>query len=162
MRKQILSFKNAFKGVGRTIQSESHMRFHMVAAFYVMLFSAFYEFTAIQMALLVILIALVMAAETFNTCIEELCNLTADRFEPLVKAAKDAAAGAVLILSAASVVVAVIFFWNIEVIVKIFRFFTGNFAAFVFLLLSAFLSVIFVWQGPSGIKNKLLRLKFKK
>ena len=112
MRKQILSFKCALRGLSNTIKSESHMRFHMVAGFYVLLFSLFYDFTPAQIALLVVLIASVMVAEVFNTSIEEICNLTADHYEPLVKTAKDAAAGAVFLISVASVVVAVMFFWD--------------------------------------------------
>lgn len=161
MKKQALSFKNAIKGVLNTIKSESHMRFHMVAGFYVVLFSFFYNFSIAQWALLIMLIASVMAAETFNTCVEELCNLTADRFEPLVKAAKDAAAGAVLILAAASAVVAVLFFWNTAVICRVFSFFADNVLLLVLLLLSALFSVVFVAKGPVGIKSAVLCLKLK-
>lgn len=161
MKKQILSFKYAVKGVWQTIKSESHMRFHMVAGFYVILFSFFYSFSAVQWALLIFLIASVLAAETINTCIEELCNLTADRFEPLVKVAKDAAAGAVLIFALAAAVVAGIFFWNPPVISDIFVFFTNNILMLVLLTVSSLLSVIFVWLGPIGIKAKLRSLKHK-
>ena len=61
-----------------------------------MLFSMFYSFSPTQYAVLVLLITSVMALETVNTCVEDLCGLVADRYEPLVKFAKDAAAGAVL------------------------------------------------------------------
>ncbi len=161
MRKQIRSFKYALNGIWNTVKSESHMRFHMVAGFYVLIFSLFYNFTSAQMALLIILIASVMAAEITNTCIEELCNLTADRYEPLVKAAKDAAAGAVLVLSVAAVAVAVIFFVDFEVIGRIFAFFACRPVLIAFLGVSAAVSVVFVWLGPVGIKEKLLRLKVK-
>lgn len=162
MKKQILSFKYAFIGIWNTIKSESHMRFHIVAGFYVLLFSLFYDFTAAQIGLLVVLIASVMAAETVNTCIEELCNLISDRYDPLVKIAKDAAAGAVLILSAAAAAIAVIFFWNVDVILRIPGFFINNPALLVLLVISAVSAVIFIWLGPVGIKEKLLHLKTKK
>ncbi len=161
MKKQILSFKYALTGVWNTVKNEGHMRFHMTAGFYVLLFSSFYGFSAGQTALLVILIAAVLAAETVNTCIEELCNLTADRYDPLVKVAKDAAAGAVLILSIAAAVVAVIFFWNISIILQIINFFADNIFLLVLLVLSAVCSVIFVWLGPVGIREQLLRIKLK-
>ena len=110
MKKQIFGFKCAFKGIIRTINSESHMRFHIVAGIYVLLFSLFYSFSPAQYAVLVLLITLVMALETVNTCIEDLCGLVADRYEPLVKFAKDAAAGAVLIVAVGAVAIACIFF----------------------------------------------------
>ncbi len=161
MRKQILSFRNALRGIANTIKSESHMRFHITAAFYVILFSFFYSFSAAQWAILILLISSVTAAEVINTCIEELCNLTADRFEPLVKAAKDAAAGAVFILAAAAAVIAVIFFWDTAVITNIFEFFTNNIIMLILLIISAVLSVLFIYPGPVVIKARLLGLKLK-
>lgn len=161
MKKQLLSFKYALRGIWYTVKTESHMRFHIVIAFYVLLFSSFYNFTAAQQALLILLIAAVMACEALNTCIEEICNLTADRFEPIIKAAKDTAAGAVLILSAAAVAVGIIFFWNTTVIAHIFDFFAHNIFMLVFFTLSLILSVLFVLLGPIGIKAKFLRLKIK-
>ncbi len=134
----------------------------MVAGVYVLIFSLFYNFTVAQMALLVILIASVMAAEIINTCIEELCNLTADRYEPLVKAAKDAAAGAVLVLSVAAAIVAVFFFVDFEVIGNIIAFFTKSPVLIAVLGISAIVSVVFVWLGPIGMKEKLLRIKVKR
>lgn len=143
------------------MKSESHMRFHMVAGFYVVLFSLFYNFSVSQWAVLIILIAAIIAAETVNTCIEELCNLTADHYEPLVRTAKDAAAGAVLVLAVAAAVIAVFFFWNTAVIAQIFAFFAHNILMLVLLALSAVIAVFFVWLGPVGIKKVFLRLKFK-
>lgn len=161
MIKQLLSFKSAFKGVWYTIKSESHMRFHMVAGFYVLLFSLFYEFSVSQTALLILLIASVMFAEIINTCLEELCNLVADRYEPIVKIVKDMAAGAVLVLSIASAIIAIIFFWNVPVIMQILSYFAKNIFMLVLLIISAVISVIFVALGPTGIKTVFLRLKFK-
>lgn len=160
MKKQILSFRNAFKGVWNTIKSESHMRFHIVAGIYVLVFSFFYDFTNGQRALLVVLIASVMAAETVNTCIEGLCDLISERFDPIVKIIKDAAAGAVLILSAAAAVVAVIFFFDFEIIGKIFLFFIDSPWLIAVLALSAVISIIFIVWGPSGIRNRIMHLKF--
>ena len=161
MIKQLLSFKSAFKGVWYTIKSESHMRFDMVEGFYVLIFSLFYNFSATQTALLVFLIASVMFAEIINTCIEELCNFVADRYEPVVKIVKDMSAGAVLVLSIASAIVAILFFWNIPVIMQIFSYFAKNIFMLVLLLISAIVSLIFVVLGPTGIKTGFLRLKLK-
>lgn len=161
MKKQTLSFKCAFRGIWYTVKSESHMRFHMVAGFYVLLFSLFYNFSAAQTALLIILIALIMFAEIVNTCVEELCNLICDRYEPLIRVAKDTAAGAVLVLSIAAAVTAVIFFLDFDVLYGIFLFFCANPVLLVLLVISAVFSVVFIVLGPVGIKEKLLRLKIK-
>lgn len=134
----------------------------MVAGFYVLLFSLFYNFSVAQTALLIILTALIMAAEIINTCIEELCNLISDRYEPLIRVAKDTAAGAVLVLAIAAVAVAAVFFLDFDVLYGIFLFFSDNPFLLVLLLISAVFSVVFVKLGPVKIKEKLLRLKVKK
>lgn len=134
----------------------------MVAGFYVLLFSLFYNFSVAQTALLIILTALIMAAEIINTCIEELCNLISDRYEPLVRVAKDTAAGAVLVLAIAAVAVAAVLFLDFDVLYGIFIFFSDNPFLLVLLLISAVFSVVFVKLGPVKIKEKLLRLKVKK
>lgn len=161
MSKQIISFKNALSGVWSTIKNESHMRFHIVAAFYVILFSFFYDFSMLQWALIIIVIGAVMALEVLNTSIEELCNLCADRYEPLVKFAKDAAAGAVLVMSLAAAAVAFIFYWDIGVFISIFKYFSGNISMLCLFAATAVFSVIFILLGPVGIKNTVLNMKFK-
>lgn len=132
------------------------MRFHLVIGMYVLLFSLFYDFSPVQIALLVVLIALVVAFEALNTCIEELANLCADRYEPLVRCAKDLSAGAVLVVSTAAAAVGVIFFWNLSVLGHICGFFAENVFLLVLLVLSAAASAIFVILGPTGIKEKLI------
>lgn len=47
MKKQIKSFKSAFRGFCFAVKSESHMRFHLVATFYVFVFGCFYDFSAV-------------------------------------------------------------------------------------------------------------------
>ena len=124
-----------------------------------MLFSMFYSFSPTQYAVLVLLITSVMALETVNTCVEDLCGLVADRYEPLVKFAKDAAAGAVLIVALGAAVIACIFFLDFNVINTIFTFFAENLLYLIFLLISAVISAFFVVLGPVGIKEKFIKLK---
>ena len=133
------------------------MRFHLVAAFYVLLFSAFYRFSAAQTAILILLISLVIAAELVNTAIENVCDLVTKEQNPYIKAAKDMAAGAVLALSIGAAAVACVFFIDFNVIPKIFSFFAERLALLILLILSAAASVIFVWLGPAEIKNRFSR-----
>lgn len=130
-----------------------------MAGIYVMLFSMFYSFSPTQYAVLVLLITSVMALETVNTCVEDLCGLVADRYEPLVKFAKDAAAGAVLTVALGAAVIACIFFLDFNVINTIFTFFAENLLYLIFLLISAVISAFFVVLGPVGIKEKFIKLK---
>ena len=147
MKKQLKSFGCAIKGFFGAVCSEGHLRFHLVAAVYVLVFSLFYHFSAVQTAVLVILIALVIAAELFNTAIENVCDAITKEQNEYIKRAKDISAGAVLVLSVAAVIVAVIFFWDIEVIKSIFAYFAANIHMLIILIISAVLSTLFVIFG---------------
>ena len=152
MKKQLKSFGFAIRGFVGAVCDEGHLRFHLVAAVYVLVFSLFYHFSAVQTAVLVILIALVIAAELFNTAIEKACDAITKEQNEHIKRAKDISAGAVLVRSVAAVIVAVIFFWNIEVIKSIFAYFAANIHMLIILIISAVLSTLFVIFG-SGRKK---------
>ena len=154
MKKQIKSFKSAFRGFCFAVKSESHMRFHLVATFYVFVFGCFYDFSAAKWALLAVLCALVIALEMINTCVEKLCDLFCDRYDFSVKIIKDIAAAAVLAVSFPAVFTAVLFFLDFEVI-------GNNPVMLVLLILSAVISAVFVCAGPVKVKNAILGIKRK-
>ena len=147
MKKQLKSFGFAIRGFVGAVCDEGHLRFHLVAAVYVLVFSLFYHFSAVQTAVLVILIALVIAAELFNTAIEKACDAITKEQNEHIKRAKDISAGAVLVMSVAAVIVAVIFFWDIVVIKSIFAYFAANIHMLIILIISAVLSTLFVIFG---------------
>ena len=153
MKKQLKSFGFAIRGFVGAVCDEGHLRFHLVAAVYVLVFSLFYHFSAAQTAVLVILIASVIAAELFNTAIENVCDAITKEQNEYIKRAKDISAGAVLVLSVAAVIVAVIFFWDIEVIKSIFAYFAANIHMLIILIISAVLATLFVIFG-FGSKRK--------
>ena len=153
MKKQLKSFGFAIRGFVGAVCDEGHLRFHLVAAVYVLVFSLFYHFSAAQTAVLVVLIASVIAAELFNTAIENVCDAITKEQNEYIKRAKDISAGAVLVLSVAAVIVAVIFFWDIEVIKSIFAYFAANIHMLIILIISAVLATLFVIFG-FGSKRK--------
>lgn len=154
MKKQLKSFGCAIKGFFGAVCSEGHLRFHLVAAVYVLVFSSFYNFSAAQWAVLIILIALVIAAELVNTAIENTCDAVTTEQNEKIGRAKDMAAGAVLVLSIAAAAIAVIFFWNLEVIKNIFAYFSQNIPMLILLIISAVVSVLFIAISPAKIIKK--------
>ena len=99
MRKFLRGFKFAFKGILYCIKNERNMRIHTVAMVYVLIFARFFQFTRTEYAILIITIAMVLAAEAFNTSLERIANKFGMEYNKLIEAAKDTAAGAVLILA---------------------------------------------------------------
>jgi len=110
MKRQLRSFKNAFKGIVDAFTTESHMRFHFVAAFFVLLFAYISRMDFLGWAVLILTIGLVFAAELINTAIEKTCDLYSTEYNPLIGKIKDIAAGAVLFASVAAVGVALFTF----------------------------------------------------
>ncbi|MEE0958292.1 MAG: diacylglycerol kinase family protein [Ruminococcus sp.] len=157
--KQLKSFGYALRGIGTAVCTEAHLRFHLVAAVYVLVFACFYHFSPAQTAILYMLIGLVIAAELINTALENICDLVTREQHPLIRAAKDMAAGAVLAISVAAAAVACVFFLDFKVIGEIFTYFAAHPLSLAGLAVSAATAVIFVWKGPSGIKRLLTKNK---
>ena len=152
MNNQIFSFKTALCGLWYAIRHEAHMRFHLIAGLYVIIFSFFYELSRAQWAAVLLLIGLILASEAFNTSIEVLCDRVSTEQHPLIKASKDTAASAVLVLSAAAVAIAFIFYFDIDKIVYIFNWFIQRPPFLILLLASAAASALFVIKG--GVKKQ--------
>ena len=147
MKAFLKGFAYAFQGIIYCIKNERNMRIHTVAALYVLIFARFFAFTREDYAILLLTIGMVMSAEAMNTAVEKLADRVSGEKHPLIKAAKDAAAGAVLILAVISVGVALFLFGNYEGFANMYDFYSGhllNFAALV--LLSAVSLVFVVWM----------------
>ncbi len=99
------SFKFAARGVLEVAVAQRNMRVHLVAALLVAVFgSAVPLGLAEQLALLLAVFA-VLAAEVMNSAVEEVVDLAAGGQEERARRAKDASAGAVLVLAVGAVAV---------------------------------------------------------
>lgn len=151
----INSFKCAFKGIAFVVQHERNMRIHMVFVLYVAFFSAFYDFSKTEIAVLVITCALVMILEILNTAIEVIVDKVSPKYSPLAKVAKDAAAGAVLLSAVMAVIVGVVLFFDIERFKLILLFFSEWTNLLMFMGFST-IAVVFVTSGKRrNIKGKI-------
>lgn len=110
IRKMIRSFSYAFEGIVALFRYENNARFHLIAAFGVVLLGIVLGLERFEWALVAIVIGAVWAAEAFNTAIEKLCDLVSPDYHPQIKAAKDLAAAGVMITSVVAVVVGAIVF----------------------------------------------------
>ena len=103
-------FAYAFSGIGHTIATQRNMKVHLVVAVIALILCAVLQCTVTEWALVITFIALVFAAEIFNTAIEAMIDLVSPEYSLKAKFAKDAAAGAVLVLAIAAVVVGLIIY----------------------------------------------------
>ena len=86
------------------------MRFHLSAIVLVLYWCCFFNPTAAELALIVLCFGAVCALEAVNTAIEALCDQVSREYHPLLGLAKDAAAGGVLIMAAASAICGFVIF----------------------------------------------------
>lgn len=107
---QLKSFAVAFEGIGAAFKSELHMKVHLVFAVAALLACWFLQVEAWGWCVVIICIGMVIAAEVLNTAIEALCDKVSPEHDPRIKVAKDAAAGAVLVLAITSVIAGLIVF----------------------------------------------------
>ena len=128
------------EGILHGFKTEKHIRYHFVTAFFALIVSLILKLPAFEFALLVVSIVILLFAEMVNTAIEEVVNLLEENYNVRAKNAKDLAAGAVLVSSAAVtiVVVFIIFFKYIfgpmELVIRDAREYTGHLAIIALLL----------------------------
>lgn len=104
------SFRYAGRGIARSVREERNLRVHLCAVCYVSAAGWLAGLDGTQWAVLALCFGAVIRAELINTAVENLCDALHPGTHPKVGAAKDAAAGSVLVLALACVVVALALF----------------------------------------------------
>jgi len=90
-------FVFAFRGIARAVREERNLRFHLVAAAIVIAVGLLVKISRADWLWIGAAIAAVIVAELINTAIERAGDLASPHPHPLAKAAKDTAAGAVVV-----------------------------------------------------------------
>ncbi|MDP3493149.1 MAG: diacylglycerol kinase family protein [Hyphomonadaceae bacterium] len=111
LRGRIRSFGYAFSGLGFALRTQHNFRIQIVAALACVMLGVLWQIRAEDWRWIVLAIVLVLTAELLNTAFEHLCDLVRPEFHASVKAAKDVAAGAVLVTSTGAAVIGVMVFW---------------------------------------------------
>lgn len=104
------SFGYAFEGIWTGICKERNMRIHCLAIILVTMAGTFFQITASEWCICLLLFALVASLELVNTAVEAVVDLVTEEKKPLAKIAKDTAAGAVLFSAIVSVIIGAVIF----------------------------------------------------
>ena len=113
------AFTYAFSGIIHGIMTQRNIRFHLCAAVTVLAFMGFYDLTAAEKCVIFLCIGGVISAELINTAVENAVDLFSHEKSPAAKAAKDCAAGAVLVMSVCAAVCGIKIFWDRAVFAEI-------------------------------------------
>ena len=154
MRSFLRSFKYAFQGIIYCIKNERNMRIHTVVALYVSVFARFFAFSGPEIMMIVFCFGGVMSTEVINTAIEILCDKVSMKKSLRIRIAKDAAAGAVLIMAVASVIIGLILFSDVGCWMKAWEFYISHPANLALLLSSMALSIVYI-AGPRRIWKRI-------
>ncbi len=104
------ALRHALDGVIKAFKTERNLRIDYVIGLFVLICSLFFDFTKTEFACLCLTIGFVIFAEMINSTVEYIVDLITDKYDDRAKAAKDIAAGGVLIASVVAVIVAFFLF----------------------------------------------------
>ena len=108
---RLRSFGYAFEGLRYLFIHEGNAKLHLIAAMLVIIAGFIFNISTVEWIAILICIGMVISAEGMNTALEKICDKVSPEVNPLIKIAKDVAAGAVLILALISVVIGILIFY---------------------------------------------------
>lgn len=103
------SFRNAFAGICLAM-GERNMKIHLATAIGVVACSCIFNLSRLEWLILLLNIAGVLVAETFNTAIERLADRVCPTYDDAIRGVKDIAAGAVVIMAVCAAISGIIIF----------------------------------------------------
>ncbi len=109
--KRVKSLVYAFHGIGTLVKTQHNAWAHLLATVSVVSSAFVFEISGYEWSLIITAIALVWLAEALNTAIEFLADTITKDHHPLIKKAKDVAAGGVLIGATGAALIGIIIFW---------------------------------------------------
>jgi len=104
----INSFIFALDGIRFALKTQKNLHIHLTVATLTIISSFFLRCTSMEIAILLLTIAVVITLELVNTAIEATIDLVSPHSQPLAKIAKDLGAAAVLIAALCSVIIGLI------------------------------------------------------
>lgn len=102
--------KHAIDGLIHVFKTERNLRIDYFIGVLVLIASLFFDFTKTEMVCLLLTIGFVLFAEMINSTVEYVVNLITTEYNENAKAAKDIAAGGVLMAGGISVIIAYFLF----------------------------------------------------
>lgn len=96
--KRILkSFKFSFDGLKYAYLHEQSLLLHVIVMTFIVVCGFLFKISPIQWVITLVMGALILVAELFNTSIEAVVDMVTEEFNPLAKVAKDTASAACFI-----------------------------------------------------------------
>ena len=108
---RIAAFGHAFRGWWHVLKTQHNAWIHAAATLAVLTIAFFLHISVGDWCWIILAISIVWTAEALNTAFEFLADAASPEFHPLVRDAKDVAAGAVLITAVGAIVIGILVLW---------------------------------------------------
>jgi diacylglycerol kinase len=103
--------KNAWRGIAFTFKNERHFRIEIIASILVITGLTLLQGSSFDFMIILIVIMIVLMAETINTAIERIINIIHPNHHQQAGIVKDVSAGFVLISIFGSIIIGIIIFY---------------------------------------------------
>jgi diacylglycerol kinase (ATP) len=110
IRKRLQSFKFAIKGISLLFKNEHNSWIHLFLALSATVLGLYFDLSKMEWVAIVLAIGIVLAAEAFNTALEQMANFVQPNEDKKIEHIKDLAAGAVLLTAMSAFVTGLIIF----------------------------------------------------
>ena len=107
---QVKSFGYAIEGIIYSFNKGTHFKIHIAFAIFVIVLGLIYKLSVYEWLVIILISSAVISSEAINTAIEEACDVLHPEHHPGARLAKHCAAGGVLILSVAAVLIGLLIF----------------------------------------------------
>ena len=108
------TFKNgfgyAFTGIRLAWTKGVNFKIQVLCALFVLTLGWMFQLSSIEFSIVILVICCVLATETFNTALEELCDKFQPSHDPHIARIKDLSAAAVLLTSVGAGIIGIIIF----------------------------------------------------
>jgi diacylglycerol kinase len=118
-RKQVNSFKYAFRGLKILISEEHNSRIHLSIALLVILAGILFRISVFEWVAIIIAIGFVITLEIINSVVERISNYISPEYNDKIKGIKDLSAAGVLTGSITAVIIGLIIF--IPKLIQLFK-----------------------------------------
>ena len=149
MCKEINRFIVAIEGICHAIGTERHLRFHLVACFYVVFFGFLYSLSRVEWGIALLCASSVIGFELINTAVESLCDFVHPSFHHLIKITKDISSGCVLVSAVFAFANGILIFGNRDKFLFILKFYLSYPSAILSLVVTIIVSLIFIFFTKS-------------
>lgn len=110
-KKKGIGLTYAFNGLKEAFKRERNFRIHLYVTIVVIFFCLYFQLTAMEWVIILMMIHIVLIAELVNSLMERMIDYMKPEYHPQAKIIKDISAAVVLIAAITSIIIGTIIFF---------------------------------------------------